>query len=124
MMPPASPAEAQTARATSKASKLSKQLKTQLEPDLLRAVPLDRALAGWGTGRPRTVVCLMWIQRTTSASQANSWTFLSHDWASSGKQEFLSLLIVYSSRAAFLACLAVSVLVGMLRGYRVLPDEG
>ena len=50
--------------------------------------------------------------------------FLSHDWASSGKQEFLSLLIVYSSRAAFLACLAVSVLVGMLRGYRVLPDEG
>ncbi|CAE7266854.1 unnamed protein product [Symbiodinium sp. CCMP2456] len=114
-------------RSTSKASKISKQLTTQLDPDLLRAVSLDRALTGWGRHweTPDNGMFNVDPKNYDLSQPIESLdVFLSHDWASSGKQKFLSLLIVYNSRAAFLACLVISVLVGVLRGYRVLPDEG
>ena len=49
--------------------------------------------------------------------------FLSHDWASNARLKVLSLVIIYNSRAAFLACLAVSILVGVLRAEGLLPSE-
>ena len=49
--------------------------------------------------------------------------FLSHDWASNARLKVLSLLILYNSRAAFLACLAVSILVGVLTAEGLLPAE-
>ncbi|CAE7900275.1 hypothetical protein AK812_SmicGene19041 [Symbiodinium microadriaticum] len=113
--------EAQSHRST------SQELKTQLEPELLRGVPLDVALAGWGrhwetpdSGMFNVDPKSYELSRATESLDV----FLSHDWASSGTLKFLSLLIVYNSHAAFLACLSVSVLVGVLRGYGVLPNEG
>ncbi|CAE7642041.1 RE2 [Symbiodinium sp. CCMP2456] len=108
-------------------SKTSKQLNTQLEPELLRAVPLDVALAGWGKHweTPDSGMFNVDPKNYTLSRPCESLdVFLSHDWASGGKQKLLSLLIVYNSRAAFLTCLVVSVLIGVLRGCKVLPDEG
>ena len=126
------------------------ELKTQLEPELLRGVPLDVALAGWG--RHANVMQVLEPQGFSlfdGPSDGRHWetpdsgmfnvdpesyelsrptesldVFLSHDWASSGTLKFLSLLIICNSRAAFLACLTVSIVVGVLRGYELLPDEG
>ena len=107
-------------------SKTSKQLSLKLEPGLLRGVPLDVALGGWGRHWETPDSGMFNVDpKNYKLSQPSESldVFLSHDWASSGKQKFLSLLIVYNSRAAFLACLVVSVLVGVLRGCSVLPDE-
>ncbi|CAE7259329.1 unnamed protein product [Symbiodinium natans] len=114
-------------QASRSTSKTSSHLKTELEPELLRAVPLHRALAGWGRHWETPDSGMFNVDpKNYKLSQPSESldVFLSHDWASSGKQKFLALLIVYNSRAAFLACLVVSVLVGVLRGYSVLPDEG
>ncbi|CAE7600035.1 unnamed protein product, partial [Symbiodinium sp. KB8] len=48
--------------------------------------------------------------------------FLSHDWGSGRWLKLLSLLLVFNSRAAFYACFFVSIAVGFLRGFGVLPD--
>ncbi|CAE7619005.1 unnamed protein product [Symbiodinium sp. CCMP2592] len=118
---PSFQSEAQSHRST------SKELKTQLEPELLRGVPLDVALAGWGrhwetpdSGMFNVDPKSYELSRPTESLDV----FLSHDWASSGTLKFLSLLIICNSRAAFLACLTVSTAVGVLRGYDLLPDEG
>jgi len=118
---PSFQSEAQSHRST------SQELKTQLEPELLRGVPLDVALAGWGrhwetpdSGMFNVDPKSYELSRPTESLDV----FLSHDWASSGTLKFLSLLIICNSRAAFLACLTVSIVVGVLRGYELLPDEG
>eukprot|EP00439_Symbiodinium_sp_Y106_P014245 s944_g2.t1 len=58
-----------------------------------------------------------------SEATRNYDVFLSHDWRSSGRLKVLTLLIVFNSQAAFLASLAVSAIVGVLRAGRILPDE-
>ncbi|OLQ00652.1 hypothetical protein AK812_SmicGene16653 [Symbiodinium microadriaticum] len=93
---------------------------SQLEPDLLRGLPLHEALSAWGHHWRNDVTPMSYaLSRPTNTFDG----FLSHDWASSGWLKFLSLLIIFNSGAAFWSCLVVSVLVGILRGYGCLPDE-
>eukprot|EP00439_Symbiodinium_sp_Y106_P070061 s19_g12.t1 len=48
--------------------------------------------------------------------------FLSHDWATSGHLKYLSLLILFNAKAAMVASILISVLVGVLRMMAILPN--
>ncbi|CAE7773560.1 unnamed protein product [Symbiodinium sp. CCMP2592] len=48
--------------------------------------------------------------------------FLSHDWKTSGLLKYLSLLILFNAKAAAIASILISVLVGVLRMTAVLPN--
>ncbi|OLQ06541.1 hypothetical protein AK812_SmicGene10137 [Symbiodinium microadriaticum] len=48
--------------------------------------------------------------------------FLSHDWKTSGLLKYLSLLILFNAKAAAIASVLISVLVGTLRMMTVLPN--
>lgn len=102
----------------------STQLSLSLEPELLRGAPLDVALSGW---------CKHWHPAAKASSLASAHmlsqkvdsidVFLSHDWETSHWTKLLTLLMVFNSRASFIACLLVSVLTCILRITQVLPDE-
>eukprot|EP00439_Symbiodinium_sp_Y106_P012851 s6805_g1.t2 len=49
--------------------------------------------------------------------------FLSHDWQTSGLLKYLSLLILFNARAAMVASICLSVLVGVLRALAILPNK-
>ena len=95
-----------------------KELSINLEPSLLRGVPLDVALSGCGKHWKTPDSGMFHVDpKNYSLSQPTPSLddFLSHDWASRRSLKFLSLLIVYNSRAGFWSTLAASVLVGILR---------
>ncbi|CAE7773574.1 unnamed protein product [Symbiodinium sp. CCMP2592] len=48
--------------------------------------------------------------------------FFSHDWKSSGRLKYLSLLILFNAQAAMVSTILVSVLVGVLRMMAILPN--
>ncbi|CAE7246190.1 unnamed protein product [Symbiodinium sp. CCMP2592] len=105
---------------------VSRDLQTALEPSLLRGVAVSVALAGWGKHweTPDSGMFRVDPQNYELSRPAETLdVFLSHDWASSRTLKFLSLLIVYNSLAAFWASLGASILFGLLRGLRAIPDE-
>ena len=110
----------------------TRELSTKLEPSLLRGVPLHVALTGWGRHWKNSENGMFTLEQgpqgeakryELSCPTASLDAFLSHDWASNARLKVLSLVIIYNSRAAFLACLAVSILVGVLRAEGLLPSE-
>ncbi|CAE7445717.1 unnamed protein product, partial [Symbiodinium sp. CCMP2456] len=110
----------------------TRELSTKLEPNLLRGVPLHVALTGWGRHWKNSENGMFTLERgpqgeakryELSYPTASLDAFLSHDWASNARLKVLSLVIIYNSRAAFLSCLAVSILVGVLRAEGLLPSE-
>ena len=103
-----------------------RQLSLKLEPELLRGVPLHEGLSGWGqhwetpdSGMFKVDPKNYQLSRVTTFYDA----FLSHDWASSRWLKLLSLLIIFNSRAAFFSSLVISILVGFLRAYGILPNQ-
>ncbi|CAK9003164.1 Uncharacterized protein SCF082_LOCUS7619 [Durusdinium trenchii] len=95
-----------------------KELRTELEPHLLRAVPLHVALGRCGThwysaergGMGEIDPKLYQLSRPTCTLDS----FLSHDWHTSGLLKVLSLLIIFNSRPTFVATFLVSVAVGLM----------
>ena len=103
-----------------------RSLRTEVRPELLRGVPLHVALSNWGRhwrapdqGMFNVNPKNYQLSRPTKAYDA----FLSHDWASSRWLKFVSLLMIFNSGPAFAISFLVSVLVGTLRAYRVIPDQ-
>ena len=101
------------------------ELCSQADPEIIRGVSLHEALCSWGKhwkaengGMPAADAANYELSRQVEAYDS----FLSHDWGSGRLLKLLSLLLVFNSRAAFYACLFVSILVGFLRGFGVLPD--
>jgi len=100
------------------------ELQEDLEPELLRGVPLQVALAGWArhwasasSGRfGSEAICYQ-----LSVPCENFGYFLSHDWETSRFQKLLCLLIVFNSRAALIASFTVSACVGLLEVLIGLP---
>jgi len=48
---------------------------------------------------------------------------LSHDWQTQGWLKVVALVILFNSKAAALCTLCMSIIVGLLRGFDILPDE-
>ena len=103
-----------------------RSLRTVARPELFRGVPLHVALSNWGQhwrapdqGMFNVDPKNYQLSRPTKGYDA----FLSHEWASSRWLKFLSLLMIFNSGPAFAISFLVSVLVGTLRAYRVIPDQ-
>ena len=118
-----------TMRSMPSTSPLGKQrsLRTVARTELFRGVPLHVALSNWGQhwrapdqGMFNVDPKNYQLSRPTKGYDA----FLSHEWASSRWLKFLSLLMIFNSGPAFAISFLVSVLVGTLRAYRVIPDQG
>ncbi|CAE7861632.1 ABCF5 [Symbiodinium microadriaticum] len=100
------------------------ELQEDVEPELLRGVPLQVALAGWArhwasasTGRfGSEAICYQ-----LSVPCESFGYFLSHDWETSRFQKLLCLLIVFNSRAALIASFTTSACVGLLEVLIGLP---
>lgn len=95
------------------------KLRNHLEPGMLRALPLATLLSRFGRH--------LWIGSTaTEQDYAQSILdkpiddFLSHDWGTSGVEKYLSLLVLYNSRAAFMAGLLTMPFVLLLEWF--FPD--
>ncbi|CAK9024985.1 unnamed protein product [Durusdinium trenchii] len=109
----------------SRSSKTSSSsvLSFELEPELLRGVPLDVALAGWckhwQNDQDATGPSVDEVSQEVDSIDA----FLSHDWQTSRWLKLATLLMVFNSRAATVVSLLTSLLVGVLRVCDYLPDE-
>ncbi|CAJ1328104.1 unnamed protein product [Effrenium voratum] len=97
-----------------------------LEPNLVKGVPLQVSLSGWGrhwvapdSGMFNVDPANYELSQVVEAYDA----FLSHEWASSRWLKLFTLLMVFNSGPAFWACLFVSLAVGLGRACEVLPNE-
>ena len=92
-----------------------------LEAELLRAVSAKVALSGWGKHwrSSHAPASAHHLSRRVKALDV----FLSHDWETSAFLKFLTLLLVFNSRAACIASLVVSLLLGAARLLGIFPDE-
>ncbi|CAE8616387.1 unnamed protein product [Polarella glacialis] len=88
-----------------------------LAADLRLAVSLDKVLHRFGRV----------LQRNGTASGCQGTqserigTFISHDWGSRGSLKFMSLLLIFNSRAAAVIAVSVSVTVALMEAYDVSP---
>jgi len=111
---------------SSSGSPTTKELTTQVDPEILRGVSLDVALSGWAKFL-RTPDSGMFnvdpkhyeLSRMTKKFHA----FLSHDWASSRWMKLIAVLILYNAPAASIATAVVSIVVGLLCAFQVMPSE-
>ncbi|CAE8714632.1 unnamed protein product [Polarella glacialis] len=90
-----------------------------LAADLRLAVGLDKVLRRFGQELRRNGTksgC-----RGTQADRIG--TFISHDWGSRGSLKFMSLLLIFNSRAAAVIAVSVSVTVALLEAYDVMPRK-
>ena len=91
----------------------------ELEPTLLRGIPLHSCLSGTGHHwrRPRTTQSF-----TTSSQQTKQFDiFFSHDWGSIRLSKHLSLLIVFNGLPAAGAGFAASLVMTLLETSHILP---
>lgn len=92
---------------------------TELDPSLLRGVTLSAGLSGWGKHFASQASSSMYAvqQRDWNLSfkVQNLHHFLSHDWKTSRSAKTLSLLLIFNTRAAFLATLPFCILIGLWR---------
>ena len=97
-------------------SSLPRQLNTVLEPELLRGVALHDTIGCCGSALQAPDTGMF---RVDPRNYARSYptqrydAFLSHEWQSSQFAKFLSLLIIFNSRAAAVASLVVSIAQGL-----------
>ncbi|OLP85462.1 hypothetical protein AK812_SmicGene33545 [Symbiodinium microadriaticum] len=115
-----------TMSATRTQDSVVRQLSVKPDPVVQRGVSLESVLSGFGKHWANRMGMFNVDRRSiydlTEATRSYD-VFLSHDWRSSGRLKVLTLLIVFNSQAAFLASLAVSAMVGVLRAGQILPDE-
>eukprot|EP00434_Breviolum_minutum_P008984 symbB.v1.2.007915.t1/scaffold494.1/size196131/9 len=97
-------------------------LETPLDPELLRGVPLNVCLQGFGKHWKRTVgsgsdesgsVTLGETFRLSQKTDELDY-FFSHDWETSRLLKWLSLLVMFNSHAAAIAMLIVTLLLVVL----------
>eukprot|EP00438_Fugacium_kawagutii_P002780 Skav202264 [mRNA] locus=scaffold1417:427704:428195:+ [translate_table: standard] len=91
--------------------RLKSELVADLDEHLLRGVPLDVCLAGFGRHwepgqRHGKDAQLFDLSQPTHSIE----TFLSHDWGTSRWQKLLAMLVLFNSRAASLAAMSLCVL--------------
>ena len=80
---------------------------------MIRAVPLDICLAGWGTHFSRAANRKADFHLSQKADVIDH--FLSHDWKTPRFDKFLALIWTFNCKAAVVATAIVSCLVGVLR---------
>ncbi|CAK8991250.1 unnamed protein product [Durusdinium trenchii] len=108
------------------ASHTLRELRTEVDAELLRGVPLEVCLSGWAKHFvPPDPGMFQVDHRNYELSRQTEHydEFLSHDWQTSRWYKLASMLIVYNSKAAFVATLFVSLLVGILLAMKLLPME-
>ncbi|CAE7197899.1 unnamed protein product [Symbiodinium sp. CCMP2456] len=92
-------------------------MEEELPPDDIKGVSIAIALGGFGQH---------WRHHSNANGQAVATeyydNFLSHDWKTSGLLKYLSLLILFNAKAAAIASILISFLVGVLRMMAVLPN--
>jgi len=101
-------------------------LHSYLDPELLRGVPLHVCLSGWAQHWSQKEGAMFDVDERSYAlgHQIESYDFfLSHDWATGRWLKLLSMMIIFNSRAAAVASLVTSIVVGALRMTEVIPDE-
>jgi len=101
------------------------ELQTEVSKELLRGVSLDVCMGGfgWNFERPEPGMFRLDQRLYQQSKQMSSFhSFLSHDWGTSRWLKFMSLMVIYNSRAAFVCSLLVSLLVGILRAGGIIPD--
>ncbi|CAE8672299.1 unnamed protein product [Polarella glacialis] len=90
-----------------------------LAANLRLAVSLDKVLHRFGRELRRNGT-----KNGCQGSQAERiGTFISHDWGSRSSLKFMSLLLIFNSRAAAVIAVSVSVTVALLEAYDVMPSR-
>eukprot|EP00929_Paragymnodinium_shiwhaense_P024450 TRINITY_DN15036_c0_g2_i1.p1 TRINITY_DN15036_c0_g2~~TRINITY_DN15036_c0_g2_i1.p1 ORF type:complete len:577 (+),score=51.50 TRINITY_DN15036_c0_g2_i1:57-1787(+) len=84
-----------------------------LPKDLLRGVSLNNVMAGFGRRLSTNEADGSGYDLSKPTKQLND--FISHDWQTTRWQKYLSLCIIYNSKAALACSLAVGVVVGVLQ---------
>lgn len=105
---------------------VARELQTELEPELLRGVPLNLCMSGWAKHfvPPDPGMFKVDHSNYNLSSQTEYYDeFLSHDWETSRWYKLCTMLMIYNSRAAFVCSLVVSIAVGVLRAAKILPDK-
>ncbi|CAE7340001.1 unnamed protein product, partial [Symbiodinium pilosum] len=105
---------------------VERQLQTELDPELVRGVPLTVCLTGFGKYFVPPDPGMFDVDHSEYelSSKTDAYDeFLSHDWATSRWLKVLSMLIIYNSSAAAASTLFMSVLCGVLKACDVLPQE-
>ena len=100
-------------------------LPSDLSPRLLQGVPLSTCLSGCGQhwAAPSQYTDDYYATRCFCQRTENFDVFLSHDWGTSRWLKLCSLVMMFNVRAASILSVVVSVIVGLLRVYLVIPNE-
>jgi len=101
----------------------SRSLTSVVSRDLVRGVPLRHLLSG-GSRIFRASSGDEYSRQRFTQKCSHFDIFLSHDWATSRWLKYATLLLLFNSKAAALATLAVSLAVGMGISFDVLPNQG
>ncbi len=107
-------------------SSVSRELRTELEPELLRGVPLDVVLSSWAKHfRPPDPGMFQVDHSNYDLSKQLDYydEFLSHDWETSRWYKLCTMMMIYNSRAAFWCTCFASITVGILSAMKILPNE-
>ena len=101
----------------------SERLSFTVEPELLRAAPLQVVLSGWCRHwkglRVESGEELFELSRPVQSIDV----FLSHDWETSRWMKLMAMLLVFNSPAAAVAALLTSIAVGVAQASGVVPDR-
>ena len=101
----------------------SERLSFTVEPELLRAAPLQVVLSGWCRHwkglRVESGEELFELSRPVQSIDV----FLSHDWETSRWMKLMAMLLVFNSPAAAVAALLASIAVGVAQVSGVVPDR-
>ena len=110
----------------SMSSSVSRELRTELEPELLRGVPLDVVLSSWARHfRPPDPGMFQVDHANYDLSKQLDYydEFLSHDWETSRWYKLCTMMMIYNSRAAFWCTCFASIAVGILSAMKMIPNE-
>ncbi|CAE7207926.1 unnamed protein product [Symbiodinium necroappetens] len=110
--------ESQASRASSNSPERLARLYSNLDPALVRSVPLSACLASWGRPFRNEYEGMFSIdQSEDSFSQKTDQidNFLSHDWGTSRFLKVITLLWMFNVKAATIATFVMSCIIGCLR---------
>eukprot|EP00435_Cladocopium_sp_Y103_P057026 s700_g19.t1 len=94
-----------------------RSLTPKVPAEIVQGVPCRCLLAGGGRPFRPGKAATRHVKRCSGYN-----IFVSHDWRTSGWLKYASLLVLLNSGAAFLATLIVSLALGLLVAYEVLPN--
>ena len=105
---------------------IGRALSNWIEPHLLRGIALHHCIYGWRRnlarqGESNSSDYVRDFHRSRPVTRLHN--FLSHDWQTQGWLKVVALVILFNSKAAALCTLCMSIIVGLLRGFDILPDE-